>query len=57
MEITKIMLGELASNCYVQPVGNGKCVVVDIGGDAPVLFRRLGMLGLEPAAILMTHGH
>ena len=41
MEITKIMLGELASNCYVQPVGNGKCVVVDIGGDAPVLFRRL----------------
>ena len=57
MEITKIMLGELASNCYVQPVGNGKCVVVDIGGDAPVLFRRLGMLGLEPAAILLTHGH
>lgn len=57
MEITKIMLGELASNCYVQPVENGKCVVVDIGGDAPVLFRRLGMLGLEPAAILLTHGH
>ena len=57
MEITKIMLGELASNCYVQPVGNGKCVVVDIGGDTPVLFRRLGMLGLEPAAILLTHGH
>lgn len=57
MEITKIMLGELASNCYVQPVGNGKCVVVDIGGDAPVLFRRLGMLGLEPVAILLTHGH
>ena len=23
----------------------------------PVLFRRLGMLGLEPAAILLTHGH
>ena len=22
MEITKIMLGELASNCYVQPVEN-----------------------------------
>ena len=26
MEITKIMLGELASNCYVQPVGNGNMI-------------------------------
>ena len=40
MKITTLMLGELASNCYIQEVGNKKCVIVDIGGDAPIVFRR-----------------
>lgn len=57
MKITTLMLGDLASNCYIQNVGNGKCVIVDIGGDAPIVFRRLEMLQLEPVAILLTHGH
>ena len=57
MKITTLMLGELASNCYIQEVGNKKCVIVDIGGDAPIVFRRLEMMQLEPLAILLTHGH
>lgn len=57
MKITTLMLGELASNCYIQEVGNKKCVIVDIGGDAPIVFRRLEMMQLEPVAILLTHGH
>lgn len=56
MKITTLMLGELASNCYIQEVGNKKCVIVDIGGDAPIVFRRLEMMQLEPLAILLTHG-
>ena len=44
MKITTLMLGELASNCYIQEVGNKKCVIVDIGGDAPIVFRRLEMM-------------
>ena len=54
MKITTLMLGELASNCYIQEVGNKKCVIVDIGGDAPIVFRRLEMMQLEPLAILIT---
>ena len=57
MKITTLMLGELASNCYIQEVCNKKCVIVDIGGDAPIVFRRLEMMQLEPLAILLTHGH
>ena len=57
MKITTLMLGELASNCYIQEVGNKKCVIVDIGGDAPIVFRRLEMMQMEPVAILLTHGH
>ena len=57
MEITKLTLGSLASNCYIQSVENGQCVIVDIGEGAPVLLRHLEQMHLKPVAILLTHGH
>lgn len=57
MEITKLTLVSLASNCYIQSVENGQCVIVDIGEGAPVLLRHLEQMHLKPVAILLTHGH
>ena len=47
MKITTLMLGELASNCYIQEVGNKKCVIVDIGGDAPSCSAVWKLMQLE----------
>ena len=57
MNVTKLVLGELASNCYIQSVGENRCVIVDIGEGAPILLRHLEQSGLTPSAILLTHGH
>ena len=57
MEYLSLMLGSLATNCYLLKLGDGKCVIVDIGEGAPVLLRRLETGKLTPCAILLTHGH
>ena len=57
MEYLSLMLGSLATNCYLLKLGDGKCVIVDIGEGAPVLLRRLETEKLTPCAILLTHGH
>ncbi len=36
---------------------SGRGVVVDPGGDAPVILARLKALGVQVEAILLTHGH
>ena len=38
MEYLSLMLGSLATNCYLLKLGDGKCVIVDIGEGAPVLL-------------------
>jgi len=46
------------ANCYVvQEMPGGPALVVDPGGDAPVILRTLRELGAEAAEILCTHGH
>lgn len=57
MHITTLMLGSLASNCYIVEYGKGNCILIDIGGSAPVLQRRLAQMQCNPSAILLTHGH
>lgn len=57
MQVTKLVLGALASNCYIAETGENRCVLVDIGEGAPVLLRHLELHQLIPCAILLTHGH
>lgn len=57
MQVTKLVLGALASNCYIQSIGENCCVILDIGDDAPMLMRHLEQEKLTPCAILLTHGH
>jgi glyoxylase-like metal-dependent hydrolase (beta-lactamase superfamily II) len=51
--------GSFAANCYLIAAGRGEpCLIVDPGQDAePELTGLLRKHRLEPAAVLLTHGH
>jgi hydroxyacylglutathione hydrolase len=51
--------GSFAANCYLIAAGPGEpCLIVDPGQDAePGLHELLRKYRLEPAAVLLTHGH
>jgi hydroxyacylglutathione hydrolase len=53
-DVTRLIVGPLATNCYVVS-GAGRAVVVDPGAEARRVLRAAG--GLDVAAVLVTHGH
>lgn len=57
MKIHTLNLGELRSNCYVVETAPGRCIIVDLGGDADYLMNFLKMNKLKLTKILLTHGH
>lgn len=57
MKIHTLNLGELRSNCYVVETAPGRCIVVDLGGDADYLMNFLKINKLKLTKILLTHGH
>ena len=58
MEINVLHLGELGTNCYIfRQDGSAKCGIIDPGGQGEQAAEWLKGQGLEPEAILLTHGH
>lgn len=57
MKIHTLNLGELRSNGYVVETAPGRCIIVDLGGDAEYLMNYLKTHKLKLAKILLTHGH
>ena len=57
MEIIHLILGELATNCYLVECGNGEAFAVDIGNGAKKFMKTLQEHHLNLKAILLTHGH
>jgi hydroxyacylglutathione hydrolase len=51
--------GAFAANCYVLASAPGaECLIIDPGQDAEDGIEEiLGRYGLQPAAVLLTHGH
>ena len=51
--------GTFAANCYVVAAGPGeRCVIIDPGQDAePGIEEIIQRYRLQPAAVLLTHGH
>jgi glyoxylase-like metal-dependent hydrolase (beta-lactamase superfamily II) len=48
----------IQANCYILgDEASREAVVIDPGGDVPVLVRNLETAGLKAVAILATHGH
>ena len=58
MEISVLRLGQIGTNCYIfRKEGSAKCGVVDPGDQGEQVARWLKDQGLEPEAVLLTHGH
>ena len=58
MIVEKIVVGPLASNCYIvadDAVPEG--IIIDPGDEAGAILERVGELGIDIKYILLTHGH
>ncbi len=55
--VQTLMLGSLATNCYLVYTGENQVVAADIGGDAEKLLRFIEERKLTLTKILLTHGH
>lgn len=57
MEMITLLLGELATNCYLLDCGNNAVIAIDIGDAPQKVLEVLKSKNLDLKAILLTHGH
>jgi len=58
MEIEKLIVGQLQTNCYlVWEEETKKGLIIDPGDDAEYILNRIKDLEIKPEMILATHGH
>ncbi len=58
MIVNKVVVGPLASNCYiVDSESNREGVIIDPGADAEEILKNVKDLGLKTKFIVLTHGH
>ena len=59
MQIDRLVLGDFQTNCYVVRAEETAttCLIVDTGLDGRDLMAFLAERQLEPAAVILTHGH
>jgi hydroxyacylglutathione hydrolase len=56
MQVTRLVLGALETNCWVvSDDTGGPCVIIDPADDAPVILDAVG--DCTVAMIVLTHGH
>src|SRR3954469_3379912 len=58
MDVRSFTVGQVAENCYIaRPDGGDHCIVVDPGDEPERLLHAIDELGVDVAAILLTHTH
>lgn len=58
MIIERLVVGMLQCNCYVVGCEDTKAgIIIDPGGDAPLILDKVEQLGLSIEFIVNTHGH
>ena len=58
MDVRTFTVGPVQENCHIARLdGAGQAIVVDPGDEAPRLLEAIDALGVEIAAILLTHTH
>ncbi len=57
MEIKRLRVGELQTNCYLVWNKSQDCLIIDPGDEADFITEEIINLKLKPQAILLTHGH
>lgn len=56
MEIKQIIIGELATNCYLL-VSENELAIIDPGGEGEKILKELRKLGAKAKYIINTHEH
>jgi glyoxylase-like metal-dependent hydrolase (beta-lactamase superfamily II) len=56
-DIINLIVGPIATNCWIYPLGNGTAAIIDPGDEADTIISTLKKLSLTPEYILLTHGH
>lgn len=57
MQLYKIVVGTLKSNCYIIKTQNNNCFIIDPGSDFDKINRCIVTEKLAPKYIFLTHGH
>ena len=58
MEIKRLVLGMVSTNCYiVYTEESKKAVIIDPAADAGRIMEEIASLEVTPEAVLLTHGH
>ena len=55
--ITRLIVGPLETNCYILQNSSRDALIVDPGDEGERIVTRIGELGANPRAIILTHGH
>jgi len=56
MEIVKLEVGQLKTNCYFV-INNNNCLIIDPGDEGEFILEELQRKRLNPLGLLATHGH
>jgi hydroxyacylglutathione hydrolase len=57
MLIETLQLGPVETNCYIFSPDNERAVIIDPATEGDEILAHVGALGLEPVAVVNTHGH
>jgi glyoxylase-like metal-dependent hydrolase (beta-lactamase superfamily II) len=58
MDVRTFTVGPVQENCHIARLdGAGEAIVIDPGDEAPRLLEAIEALGVDVAAILLTHTH
>lgn len=58
MEIKRLVLGMIRTNCYIVYVKDTKkAVIIDPATEANKIIKEISELAVVPEAVLLTHGH
>lgn len=56
--IERLVVGQLASNCYIFYDNNSReAIIIDAGDDGEFIINKIRDLNLRPQAVIATHGH
>lgn len=56
--VERLVVGALEANCYIIWCTETKeCLVIDPGGDAELILKKINEKGLKARSIIDTHGH
>ena len=56
-QVHRIIVGELETNCYLLWDRRDSALIIDPGAEGEKIEDEIISLALEPAAVILTHGH